>query len=279
MLLYGITRRINLAFGGIAMWGAYLMVGAMTWLLALTDLGVVPALLLGLAWAVAGTAVLGFAVQHVVIQPLRRAPSLAMMIATLGLAIGLEEAVRLAQGSRERWLQPLLADPIPLGGTADFPLQVTAMQVSIAAATALIAAALLWLMARHPFGRDWRACAQDQVMAALCGIRVARTIAVAFVLASMLAAVSGAIIAVYYGGVSHYMGLVIGLKALLAAVLGGLGSVRGALAGGLLLGILETFWAAYFPADYRDVAVFGMLVAVLIFRPQGLLGGPGHTNP
>jgi branched-chain amino acid transport system permease protein len=128
----------------------------------------------------------------------------------------------------------------------------------------------VFFMARHRFGRQWRACAQDLRMAALCGIDTRTTLAVTLVIAAGYAAAGGAVIALYYGNVNFYMGTVLGLKALLVAVIGGLGSVPGALVGGLVLGFLESLWSAYFAANYRDVVVFGALIAMLIFRPQGL---------
>ena len=270
VLLYGIANRINLAFGAIAMWAGYLTIGGIAVLSALTPLGLAAVLLLGIAQALLGTMALGLVLQSAVLRPLIQRSSLAMLIATIGLAIALEEIMRLTHGSRERWLPPLLNEPIVLAESGGFSVEITGMRLIIVAASLLLSLGLVFFMARHRFGRQWRACAQDLRMAALCGIDTRTTLAVTLVIAAGYAAAGGAVIALYYGNVNFYMGTVLGLKALLVAVIGGLGSVPGALVGGLVLGFLESLWSAYFAANYRDVVVFGALIAMLIFRPQGL---------
>jgi len=271
VLIYGICNRINLAFGALAMWAGYLTVAGITILAVLSPLGLAATIVLATLYAVAGTAVLGYVVQHSVVRPLIRAVSLAMLIATVGLAIVLEEAVRIARDSRERWLQPLFAEPVRLFGTGDFSIHITPMRALILLASLGLSAALIGFISRHRFGRMWRACSQDIAMAALCGINVNAVLASVFLLSAAYAGASGAIIALYYGNVSFYMGTVLGLKTLLAAVVGGLGSVAGAVAGGFILGALESFWSAYFSGDYRDVAVLGILMGLMIWRPNGLL--------
>jgi branched-chain amino acid transport system permease protein len=271
VLIYGISNRINLAFGAFAMWAGYMTVAGVTILAVLSPLGLAATIVLAALYAVAGTAVLGYVVQHSVVRPLIRAASLAMLIATVGLAIVLEEVVRMAMDSREHWLQPLLGDPIRLFGPDEFSIYITPMRVLILLASLVLSGALIGLVSRHRFGKAWRACSQDLGMAALCGINVNMVLAVVFLLSAAYAGASGAIIALYYGNVSFYMGTVLGLKTLLAAVVGGLGSVAGAVAGGFLLGALESFWSAYFNGDYRDVAVFGVLMGLMIWRPNGLL--------
>ncbi len=271
VLIYGITRRINLAFGALAMWGGYLVVLGVMVIFAVTPLGLPASALLALAYALGATALLGWVLQRTLVLPLLGRPSLALLILTIGLAIVLEEVLRLAQGNRERWLQPLLDDPLLAVEGAGFVLQLTVMRGLIVLAALGLGLGLLLFLARHRFGRRWRACAQDHSMAALCGVDVGATLALSFALASLYAAAAGAIIAFYYGNVSFYMGTVLGLKALLAAVIGGLTSVGGALLGGLLLGCLESFWSAYFPVAYRDPAVLGILILIMIVRPQGLL--------
>ncbi|MCP4326991.1 MAG: branched-chain amino acid ABC transporter permease [Alphaproteobacteria bacterium] len=271
VLIYGICNRINLAFGALAMWAGYMTVAGVTILAALSPLGLAATIVFAALYAIAGTAVLGYGVQHSVVLPLIRASSLAMLIATVGLAITLEEVVRLARDSRERWLQPLLGDPIRLLEADGFSITITPMRAVILVASLVLSAALIGLVSRHRFGRIWRACSQDLGMAELCGININVVLAVVFLLSASYAGAAGAIIALYYGNVSFYMGTVLGLKTLLAAVVGGLGSVTGAVAGGFLLGALESFWSAYFSGDYRDVAVFGVLMGLMIWRPNGLL--------
>jgi branched-chain amino acid transport system permease protein len=125
-----------------------------------------------------------------------------------------------------------------------------------------------------PLGRSQRACEQDKTMAALVGINVDRTISTTFVIGALLAAIAGFMVTLYYGVVDFYMGFLAGMKAFTAAVLGGIGSLPGAMLGGLMIGLIESFWAGYVNAQYKDVAVFGVLMLVLLVRPNGLLGRP-----
>jgi branched-chain amino acid transport system permease protein len=140
--------------------------------------------------------------------------------------------------------------------------------------TAVLLAAFWYLVARTSLGRAQRACEQDQKMAALLGINVDRTISITFIIAAALAAVAGTMYLMYYGVVSFAEGFTPGVKAFTAAVLGGIGSLPGAVIGGLLIGLIETMWSAYFSIDYKDIAAFSILVITLIFLPQGLLGRP-----
>ncbi len=140
--------------------------------------------------------------------------------------------------------------------------------------TVVLLAIFTWLVARTRLGRDMRACEQDQTMAALLGVDVDRTISMTFVIGAALAAVAGMMYLLYYGLVDFFMGFVAGIKAFTAAVLGGIGSLPGAMLGGLAIGLIETMWSAYFSVEYKDVAAFSILIVVLIFMPTGLLGRP-----
>jgi branched-chain amino acid transport system permease protein len=131
-----------------------------------------------------------------------------------------------------------------------------------------------WLVAKTRLGRDMRACEQDLKMAALLGVDTDRTISLTFVIGAALAAVAGIMYLIYYGVVDFFIGFVAGVKAFTAAVLGGIGSLPGAMLGGLLIGLIETFWSAYFSVEYKDVAAFSVLIIVLIFLPTGILGRP-----
>jgi branched-chain amino acid transport system permease protein len=131
-----------------------------------------------------------------------------------------------------------------------------------------------WLIEKTRLGRDMRACEQDARMAALLGVDIDRTISLTFVIGAALAAVAGIMYLLYYGVVDFFIGFVAGVKAFTAAVLGGIGSLPGAMLGGLLIGLIETFWSAYFSIEYKDVAAFSILVVVLIFLPTGILGRP-----
>jgi len=134
--------------------------------------------------------------------------------------------------------------------------------------------AFSWLVASTRLGRDMRACEQDLKMAALLGVDIDRTISLTFVIGAALAAVAGIMYLLYYGVIDFYIGFVAGIKAFTAAVFGGIGSLPGAMLGGLVIGLIETFWSAYFTIEYKDVAAFSMLAIVLIFFPTGLLGRP-----
>ncbi|MDP6708458.1 MAG: branched-chain amino acid ABC transporter permease LivH, partial [Alphaproteobacteria bacterium] len=157
---------------------------------------------------------------------------------------------------------------------AGLAVQVPNIQIVIWILTVVLMLSFATLIARTSLGRAQRACEQDRPMAALLGINVDRTISYTFVMGASLAAVAGVMHVLYYGVIDFYIGFLAGLKAFTAAVLGGIGSLPGAMLGGLLIGLIEAFWSAYFSIEYKDIAAFGVLVLVLIFRPTGLLGKP-----
>ena len=158
--------------------------------------------------------------------------------------------------------------------TTAFPVQLSNVQIIVVVTTVVLMAIFSWLVARTRLGRDMRACEQDLKMASLLGINVDRTISYTFVIGAALAAVAGVMHLMYYGVIDFYIGFIAGVKAFTAAVLGGIGSLPGAMLGGLLIGLIETLWSAYFSVEYKDVAAFSILVIVLIFLPTGLLGRP-----
>ncbi len=271
-LVYGIVGRINLAFGQLAMTGGFATVIGTTILAALGGWVLPLSLLSVLALAMLVGAVHGWATERLVFRPMRRVATQAPLIATIGLAIALQEYVRLVQGSRDRWLQPIFTERVELITTGGFTASIGVGQIMILTLTALLFAALHLLLTRTSLGRAQRACADDSGMAALVGIDVDRTIGRTFLIGGGLAAAAGFILAIYFGGVNFFMGHLIGFKALAAAIVGGIGSVWGALLGGILIGLLETFWSGYLDIAYKDIAVFGLLTIVLIYRPAGLLG-------
>ena len=155
-----------------------------------------------------------------------------------------------------------------------FAVQMSYIQCFIMLLTVVLIAVFTLLIARTKLGRAQRACEQDRTMAALLGVDVDRTISLTFVIGAALAAVAGMMVTMYYGVVDFYMGFLAGMKAFTAAVLGGIGSLPGAMLGGILIGLIESFWAGYVNAQYKDVAVFAILMLVLIVRPNGLFGRP-----
>ncbi|MEE8272590.1 MAG: branched-chain amino acid ABC transporter permease [Alphaproteobacteria bacterium] len=271
-LVYGIVGRINLAFGEMAMVGGFATFIGVSILALSTGVALPLALLLVLVFAMATSAVHGWATERLVFRPMRGVSGQAPLIATIGLAVFLQEYVRLVQGSRDRWLQPILTDRLQIGAEAGFSASVSVGQVLVLALTAALYVTLLQVLKRTGLGRAQRACADDTGMAALLGVDVDRTIAWTFVLGAGYAAAAGFIIATYYGGVNIFMGHVIGFKALAAAIVGGIGSVAGAMLGGVLIGVIEIFWSGYLSIAYKDIAIFTLLTLVLIFRPEGLMG-------
>jgi branched-chain amino acid transport system permease protein len=170
---------------------------------------------------------------------------------------------------------PIFSEVIHVtAGPGGYNVTLSYKQILIVAVTAVLLAVFWYIVQKTPLGRAQRACEQDAKMAALLGVDVDRTIALTFVIGAALAAVAGVLYMLYYGVVSASDGFVPGVKAFTAAVLGGIGSLPGAVLGGLLIGLIETFWSAYFSADYKDVAAFSILAITLIFVPSGLLGRP-----
>ncbi len=278
-LVYAIIGRINLAFGEIAMVGAYASFLGVA-VLALLDVTALPlALFLVLLAAAACAAVHGLVTERAVFRPLRHARSQAPLIATIGLAILLQEYLRLTQGAGERWIQPVLSQAHPLAGGDGFTVALSTVQILILLLVPCLYGALWLLLQRSRFGRALRACAEDVDMAALCVVADDRTIAMTFVLGSAYAGIAGFVILLRYGGVGFYDGFLLGFKALTAAIIGGIGSVPGAMLGGLLLAVWESLWAGYLSIAYKDVAVFGLLAVTLIWRPAGLLGHADALPP
>jgi branched-chain amino acid transport system permease protein len=168
----------------------------------------------------------------------------------------------------------MFPETITLIDSPVFDVTISYKQIVIMLTTVVCLAIFWWLVAKTPLGRAQRACEQDRKMASLVGVDVDRTIAITFVMGASLAAVAGTLYLMFYGVVNFHDGFVPGVKAYTAAVLGGIGSLPGAVLGGLLIGLIETLWSGYFPIEYKDVAAFSILAIVLVFMPQGLLGKP-----
>jgi branched-chain amino acid transport system permease protein len=276
-MVYGIIGMINFAHGDIFMVGSFI---ALILIVALGITGatpvafMVPALILVLLIAMVLTAVWGWTVERIAYRPLRGSFRLAPLITAIGMSIVLSNTIQISQGARVRPLPPLITGGYTLMESDDFVVNLSNSQILIVVTTVLLMAIFTYIITRTSLGRAQRACEQDRTMAALTGVDVDRTISFTFVIGAALAAVAGLMFLLYYGVIDFYIGFLAGIKAFTAAVLGGIGSLPGAMLGGLIIGLIETLWSAYFTIEYKDVAAFSILAIVLIFLPSGLLGRP-----
>ena len=273
-LVYGLVGRINLAFGEFAAIGGYAALFGVT-----LAAGHAPIALAGLAlvFAVSCATFHGIAVGRLVFMPLMRASGQRMLVATVGLSLFLQEYLRLTQGSGLHWVAPIFNLPFAIARAGDYVVVLTPIAMLVSGITLAAAFGLVTLMARTRFGRDWRAFADDPGTAALFGVHPGRLFAGTFALACAMAGLSGFAITIVFGGVGFGYSTTLGLKALIAAILGGIGSIRGAFLGGLAVGLFEAFWSSSFPVAYRDIAVYALLALVLLFRPGGFLGDGALT--
>jgi len=272
-MVYGIIGMINFAHGEIYMIGAFVALIAFM-ALGIAGISYVPlALLLVLLIAMVFTAAYGWAVERIAYRPLRGSFRLAPLISAIGMSIFLQNYVQLLQGARVKTLQPVVRGGIALT-TGAFGVEVSYLQLFILVLTVVLMAGFTYVIAATPLGRAQRAVEQDATMAALLGVDVDRTISQTFLLGAALAAVAGLMVLLYYGVIDFFIGFSAGIKAFTAAVLGGIGSLPGAMLGGLLIGLIEALWSGYAPVEYKDVMVFIVLVLVLILRPSGLFGRP-----
>jgi branched-chain amino acid transport system permease protein len=273
-MVYGIVGMINFAHGDIFMIGGF--IAMITFLILLSfGLSSVPLILLVmLLVAMAITALYGWTVERIAYRPLRHSFRLAPMLSAIGMSFVLTNYSQVSQGARVKPLPPIITGGYTLSEHEGFAVQLSNVQIVVVLTTIVLLLIFTWLVSRTRVGRDMRACEQDQTMAALLGVDVDRTISMTFVIGAALASVAGIMYLLYYGLVDFFMGFVAGIKAFTAAVLGGIGSLPGAMVGGLAIGLIETFWSAYFSVEYKDVAAFSILIVVLIFMPTGLLGRP-----
>jgi branched-chain amino acid transport system permease protein len=277
-MVYGIIGMVNFAHGDVFMVGSFI---ALIFILLLGLTGATPLLFLLLALvavlvvAMALTAVWGWAIERLAYRPLRGSFRLAPLISAIGMSIVLANLVQIVQGARVKPMQPIITGGMTvISGDAGASATLSNIQLLIIVTTVSLMALFTWVVQSTSLGRAQRAVEQDRTMAALTGVNVDRTIAVTFVIGAALAAVAGMMFLLYYGVIDFYIGFVAGIKAFTAAVLGGIGSLPGAMLGGLVIALVETFWADWVGSAYKDVAAFSILAIILIFMPQGLLGRP-----
>ena len=269
-MVYGIIGMINFAHGDVFMIGAF--VALIVFLILLSIFYSIPvalALLIMMIVAMLVTSLYNWVIERVAYRPLRGSFRLAPLITAIGMSITLSNFVQVTQGPRNKPIPPLVSQTYQIGG-----ITISLKQIVIFTITAALLVLFWYLVNKTPLGRAQRACEQDRKMAALLGVDVDRTISITFIMGAALAAVAGTMFMMYYGVVVFSDGFVPGVKAFTAAVLGGIGSLPGAVVGGLLIGVIESMWSAYFSIDYKDVAAFSILAIVLIFLPSGLLGRP-----
>ena len=274
-MVFGIIGMVNFAHGDVFMVSAF--IALIAYLIVTAWLGiasVIAALVIVLVVAMVLTSVVNWAIERVAYRPLRGSFRLAPLISAIGMSIVLSNFVQVAQGPRNKSVPPLLQGEFVLMARQDYQVTLSHRQLLIWVVTALLLAVFWHVVSRTSLGRAQRACEQDQKMAALLGVDVDRTISITFVMGAALAAVAGTMYLMYYGVVNFNDGFVPGVKAFTAAVLGGIGSLPGAVIGGHLIGLIETMWSAYFSIDYKDVAAFSILAITMIFLPQGILGRP-----
>lgn len=268
-MVYGIIGMINFAHGEVYMIGSY--IGFMV-IVALSMMGIDSQLLLIVAAFIVSiilTSCYGWSIERVAYRPLRNGNRLIPLISAIGMSIFLQNVVRLAQGSRDIAIPQMVHGSIHIGSA-----NLSYMQLVIFAVTFVSMYALNQFISRSRMGRACRACAEDIKMANLLGINTDNIIALTFVLGAALASIAGILLGLYYGVINPTIGFMAGLKAFIAAVLGGIGSIPGAMLGGLILGITEAMTAAYLSTEYKDVVSFGLLIFILLFLPTGILGRP-----
>lgn len=259
-MVYGIIRLINFAHGDIYMVGAYIGFFVTTAL----KVSFIPALLL----AMFGTGALGMLIERMAYRPLRDAAKIAVLITAIGVSLFLE------------YTGMLLVSPQPRTFPEIFPsevyhfmgLVINNQQVVILVVSVLLMVILTYIVQYTKVGKAMRAVSFDNDAARLMGIDVDRTVSFTFGIGSALAGAAGVLVGVYYNSIDPLMGIMPGLKAFVAAVLGGIGIIPGAMLGGLILGVIEALVSGFLSSTFRDAAAFGILIIILLLKPSGLLG-------
>jgi branched-chain amino acid transport system permease protein len=280
-LVYGVLKLLNFAHGDVVMIGSYIGFGMLRLLGGSTDL-VIPwvlALIVITVTAMAGCAALGVAIERFAYRPLRDAPRIAPLISALGVSFFLAYSMQLLFGAqyRDYDLFSLPDNPLFLKGFRIGNVQVSVVRIIIIVSAFVLCVALWFLVNRTRTGKAMKATSYDREAAAMMGIDIDRVIVFTFVLGSSLAGAAGVLFAIRVP-TQVSLGFILGLKGFTAAVIGGIGSIPGAMAGGLILGFAESYAAGYWPGSagtrWTDLVIFSILILFMIFRPQGLFGRP-----
>jgi branched-chain amino acid transport system permease protein len=267
-MVYGIIQLINFAHGEVYMIGAFtaLIVASVLSILGWNEIAI---LFIASVVAVVYSMAYGYTLEKVAYKPLRHAPRLSALISAIGMSLFLQNYVLLAQTSDFMPFPSLIPDLEFLEPIAHM---ISTPEVIIILTTSIVMVLLTFLIKFTRIGKAMRATAQDREMAMLVGVDVNRVISVTFIVGSATAALGGVLIASHIGQINFYIGFIAGIKAFVAAVLGGIGSMPGAVLGSLVLGCCESFFTGFVSSDYEDVFAFVILVLILIFRPAGILG-------
>jgi branched-chain amino acid transport system permease protein len=267
-MVYGIIGLINFAHGEIYMIGAFTAFIVAT-VLSIFGLPLLAIFIIAATAAAVWSSAYGYTIEKLAYQPLRNAPRLSPLISAIGMSIFLQNYVLLAQTSDFMPFPQLIPE---FAFMDSFSGIIGSSDLVILVTTAVVMVILTWLIKFTRIGKAMRATAQDRKMAMLVGINVNHVISMTFAIGSALAAIGGLLIASHVGQINFFIGFIAGIKAFTAAVLGGIGSIPGAVLGSFILGLTEAFATGYVSSDYEDVFAFSLLVLILIFRPSGLLG-------
>lgn len=267
-MVYGIIELINFAHGEIYMLGAFTALIIST-VLTMSGSPALAVTLIAGAAAVFYACCYGYTMEKIAYKPLRTAPRLSALISAIGMSLFLQNYVLLAQTSDFLPFPSLIPD---FAFWEPYAHIMSAQELAIIVTTVIVMVGLTFLIKFTRIGKAMRATSQDKTMAMLLGVNVNRVISFTFIIGSGTAAIGGMLIASHIGQINFYMGFIAGIKAFVAAVLGGIGSIPGAVLGSLVLGWTESFFTGYISSDYEDVFAFLFLVLILIFRPSGILG-------
>jgi branched-chain amino acid transport system permease protein len=269
-MVYGVLQLINFAHGEFFAAGGYVGVVVLNYFAGLGFMETHPWFCLGMSFALTMVycAFLAMGVEKLAYMPLRKKSRLAALLSALGMSIFLSNALMLTQGVFDKPYPGELFD----GGWEFGLISISYLQVMIVIMTIVLLVLLNFLVFRTKMGMAMRATAQDKTMSALVAISTNRIISYTFAIGAGLAAAAGIMVGLYYGSVRYDMGFVPGIKAFSAAVLGGIGNITGAMLGGLIIGMVEIFGAGYISGQYKDVFAFIILIAVLYFKPNGIMG-------
>jgi branched-chain amino acid transport system permease protein len=274
-MVYGILKLLNFAHGEVYMMGAFIGYGVLTVFGgALSPSIPIPLLIVFMfGAAMLGSGLLGIGIERFAYRPLRNAPRIAPLISALGVSFFLQNAALLlfsgnfrSYGSFDLYNGSLFL-PLEAG-----PLKISPLRIIVISSTLVLMVALTLFVSRTQLGRAMRAVAYDREAAAMMGINVDRVIVVTFFIGSALAGAAGVMVGLVFQRVYHFMGFIAGLKGFTAAVVGGIGSIPGAMLGGLIIGLAEAFATGYISSTFSDLIVFGILITVMLVRPTGLLG-------